>query len=104
MKFRTWLQRYGPAEIAGMAGTFAGFYLARAMTSNPVVSAYAGTMGENVGFYGLIIGREIRRDLRAVHCTGKSYGLTGIGSTIGHLGFEFGLAETADALLVRPFT
>jgi hypothetical protein len=102
MKLRAWLQRYGPAELAGMVGTFAGFYLAQAMTSNPFVLAYSGTLGENVGFYGLIVCREIQTDARAANVAGKPYGLTGAATTFGHLGFEFGVAETADALLVRP--
>jgi hypothetical protein len=103
MKLRVWLQRYGSAEVAGIAGTFGGFYLSRWFTANPIVSAYAGALGENVGFYGFIIGREIQNDARAARRSGKPYGLAGIAATMGHLGFEFGVAEAADALIVRPF-
>jgi hypothetical protein len=104
MNIRLWLQRYGPAEIAGLAGTFGGFYVALAFTSNPVVSAYSGTVGENIGFYGLIIIREMRTDIRSAHQAGKTYGLQGMAATIAHLGFEFGVAESADALVIRPLS
>ena len=66
MKLRVWLQRYGSAEVAGIAGTFGGFYLSRWFTANPIVSAYAGALGENVGFYGFIIGREIYSHLEKI--------------------------------------
>ena len=104
MKVQVWLQRYGPAEVAGLAGTFAVFYLSRIFTSNPIVSAYAGTLGENIGFYGFIIGREVRTDIRTAQQSGQGYGLAGTAATMGHLGFEFGLAEAMDALIVRPFS
>lgn len=93
-----WLARYGPAEILGtitaLAGSFAVFHL----THNNIAAAYGGAMGENVGFYGLIITRQILRDRRST----DSYGPRGAARTIARLLAEFGPAEALDSLLTRP--
>lgn len=34
------------------------------MTGSEIAAAYGGTIGENLGFYGVMIGREVRSDYR----------------------------------------
>lgn len=97
-----WLERYGVAEVAGLCTAIAGSFAARALTGNEIAAAYGGAMGENLGYYGVIIGREVMRDRRAARDLGRRYGLTGAARTARNLVFEFGIAEILDSTLVRP--
>ena len=61
-----WLARYGPAEVAGTVTAVLGSYLVHAATANEVAAAYGGAIGENIGFYGVILlfgARSRRRPL-----------------------------------------
>ncbi len=82
-----WLKRYGPAEIFAIAGVYAGFFLAEYFADITWVSAYAGAMGENVGFYGAIIIHRLRAK-----------------ENLWHVLAEFGPAEILDSLVLRPLT
>jgi len=97
-----WLERYGVAEVAGLCTAIAGSFAARALTGNEIVAAYGAAMGENVGYYGVIVGREVVRDQRAARDLGRLYGITGAARTARNLVFEFGIAEILDSTLVRP--
>jgi hypothetical protein len=97
-KLIEWLRRYSLPEACGILTAFAGYYLVRAGTGDAVASAYGGALGENVGFYGSLVAREIWRDRRA---KGR-YGWGGLLSTFAALGLEFGVAEAFDSLLLRP--
>jgi hypothetical protein len=69
-----------------------------AATKNRVAAAYAGTIGENIGYYGFIIARDLARSLRKHRAAGKA-----LSRTTRNLLLEFGLSELLDSLLVRPF-
>jgi hypothetical protein len=71
-RVREWLARYAPAEAAGISGAL----LAAAAVDSPEAAAVAGTIGETVGFYAMIVSRDMV--------------------------VEFGPAEVLDTLLVRP--
>src|SRR5688572_12878710 len=87
-----WLRRYLPAECVAMPCALLAGFAAAEWTGSPAAAALAATWGENAGFYGLMIGREIaqRRSLRA---------LPGV---VRDLAVEFGPAEALDSLLLRP--
>jgi hypothetical protein len=86
-----WLRRYMPAEIVCTVTALFGAWVAAALTSSPAAAALAGTWGENVGFYGMMLGREIaQRSPRALP------------TIIRDLILEFGLAEALDSLVLRP--
>jgi hypothetical protein len=86
-----WLGRYLPAELVCSLTALLGAWAAATLTGSTAATALAGTWGENVGFYGMILGREIiQRDLRALP------------AILRDLVLEFGLAEALDSLLLRP--
>jgi hypothetical protein len=87
-----WLRRYLPAElVAGPCALLCGF-AAGQLTGSSAAAALAATWGENAGFYGLMIGRELgsRRTLRPLP------------EVVRTLALEFGPAEALDSLLLRP--
>lgn len=103
-KWKAWFKRYLPLEITGTITALLGAFLASALLGNEIVIAYAGTWGENVGFYGYAGGREVREYLK------RTAGKTGVGRTV-HVFFksirnillEFGPSETLDSFVLRPF-
>ena len=97
-----WLKRYGVAEIAGLCTALVGSFATRALTGSDIAAAYGGAMGENLGYYGVIIGREVVHDRRAAFVAGRGYGLAGAGRTARNLAFEFGIAEALDSGVLRP--
>src|SRR6185503_4430782 len=92
-KGANWLKRYGVAEVAGLCSALVGSFAARALTGNEIAAAYGGAIGENIGYYGVIIGREVVSDRRAALAGGRGYGLMGSARTARNLVFEFGVAE-----------
>ena len=99
---RDWLRRYGPAELAGVAAALLGSWLVHAWTGSEIAAAFGGSLGENVGFYGVIIGREIRADRHARVTIGRRYGIREWRGTALNLVVEFGAAELLDSCLLRP--
>jgi len=86
-----WLRRYLPAELVCTITGLLGAWAAAVLTGSPAAVAVAGTLGENVGFYGMMLGREIAQR-----------GLCSLPLIIRDLMLEFGLAEALDCLLLRP--
>ena len=86
-----WLRRYLPAELVCTASGLFAAWAAAVLTGSPAAIAVAGTLGENVGFYGMMLGREIAQR-----------GLRTLSPIIHDLMLEFGLAEVLDCLLLRP--
>jgi hypothetical protein len=89
---REWLARYAPAEAGAIAGA-----LAAAAVVGPfglaAATAYAGAIGDGVGFYSVLLVRDLRR---------QRPGPGRLGSTVRGLVMEFGPAEVLDSVLVRP--
>ncbi len=83
-----WFHRYAVAEVAGLVCALVAA-VAVGRTAGPAAAAIAGTLGEGVGFYGVILLRELRRH-------GPNWRVA------RGLVVEFGLAEVADTLAVRP--
>ncbi len=83
-----WFHRYAVAEVVGLVcALVAGIVAGR--TAGAGAAAIAATLAEGVGFYGVILLREVRR--HGPHWR-VARGLV----------VEFGFAEVADTLLVRP--
>ena len=97
-----WLERYGVAEVAGLCTAIAGSLAVRALTGNEIAAAYGGAMGENLGYYGVVIGREVARDRRDARALGRRYNLAAMARTARNLVFEFGIAELLDSTVLRP--
>lgn len=87
------MRRYGPAEVAAIVASYAGFYAAAALGAGLIVAGYASALAENIGFYGvmaLVVWRAAPPGRRS--------------AALGLLLVEFGPAELLDTLLIRPLT
>jgi hypothetical protein len=93
----TWLRRYGPAELIALIGALAGYVLLEAATASHVAAAYGAALGDNLGFYGFIVAREI--DAKVV---GRPHPVRGAVRVCRGLALEFGPAEMLDSTIVRP--
>lgn len=80
-----------------------GGWLTIFLTENRILSAYAGTIGENIGYYSLIVIREHLHDFKNSKYEGKKHGAIGFLKTMRNLVVEFGVSEYLDSLIVRPF-
>jgi ornithine decarboxylase len=81
-----WLNRYVPAEVAAIAGAVSAAWLVDHLHV-AAATAFAGAIGETLAFYAVIIARDAAKRTRAM---------------LRSLLIEFGVAESADTLLVRP--
>jgi len=102
-KLREWFLRYLPAEIGGTIFALAAAWWAHHATGSLVVAAIAGTIGENIGYYGVAASRDAARYWRvhATHAHARRIWLSGLHTVRGML-VEFGAAEVIDTFLVRP--
>jgi hypothetical protein len=91
------VRRYLPAEVAGTSGAVLGAVLALAAGGGAAGGALAATWAEVVGFYAFVTLRELRQDPRR----GARPAVRGVRALRGVLA-EYGLAEAADSLLLRP--
>ncbi|HSX29548.1 MAG TPA: hypothetical protein VLE73_03235 [Candidatus Saccharimonadales bacterium] len=98
-----WITRYGLAELAGTITALIGFWSIHAATGSLTSAAIAGTAGENIGYYGVMVCREVLAYWRAhhMHVRVTRLWLTAVRSARS-LGIEFGPAELIDSLAVRP--
>ena len=103
-KIREWLWRYTPAEIIATITALLGATLGHIFSDGSlVVAAYAGTIGENIGYYGYFAIKESLRHYRTHvhHATTRRVIVSGI-KTVRDMLVEFGPAELLDSLVVRP--
>lgn len=94
-KIKYYIQRYMVAEIAGTICAILAAGIFYYFTGSKAAAAIAGTWGENGGFYGAILLRdmgELRKEDRS-----KT-----IGGHFRNIFLEFGLSEVADSFFVRP--
>ena len=97
-KLGEWLRRYVPAEIGGTLGALAGGLLVYRLSHSSALTAVGGTWGENLGYYLVILGREIGANRSALH-QGRWRTSTRM---LRNLVVEFGVAEALDSFLLRP--
>ncbi len=91
---RTWLRRYGPAEVVATCGALVAAAVGARLVGTGG-AALAGTLGETVAFYGFVVARELRAERAAGG--GRSAPLV-----LSDLLAEFGPAEVLDTCAVRP--
>ena len=98
----TWAKRCGVAEVTGTLTAYLGYFTVLGMTQNDLASAYGGSIGESLGFFGVMISREIAADRSKARRRLESYGWKGMQRTIRGLFMEFGPAELLDTGLIGP--
>ncbi len=96
-RVQEWIRRYLIAELTGLAVALIAALLAASWSPDRlVVVAYAGSLGETVGFYtGFLISQYRRADPAESR---RRRAATVLALTV----VEFGPAELADTLVVRP--
>jgi hypothetical protein len=96
-RVQEWIRRYLIAELAGLAVALVAATLAASWSPDRLaVVAYAGSLGETVGFYaGFLISQY-----RGADPAGPRRRRTA--AVLALTVVEFGPAELADTLLVRP--
>src|ERR1017187_1014992 len=100
-KLREWSRRYLPAEIIGTLTAVGAASIAHAFSDNLVLVAYAGSIGEAIGFYSTVL---IQNILIVVNKNKNTpFSLAQLTKIIAHLVLEFGPAGLIDGLLLRPF-
>ena len=99
---RFWLMRYLPSELAGTALSLLTAWAAYRLSGSLVVAALAGTVGENVGFYGVAVGRSIRDQWRFERALGSTRPRASVRTALWLSLVEFGPAEIIDTFCVRP--
>lgn len=97
-KFLYYLKRYGFAEIAGGLLVLVISSLTFYFTGNKILAAYAGTIGENLGFYGTIIVGDIISARR----NSEHWSWGHVVPVLRNVLIEFGGAELLDSFIVRP--
>jgi hypothetical protein len=87
-----WLRRYLPAELICTPCALLAGGLTAELTGSSAAAALAATWGENLGFYGMMLGRELTR----------RGGFRALPAAARDLFVEFGPAEALDSFLLRP--
>ena len=101
-KLREWGKRYLPAEVFATIGALAGAGIVYYLTGNGIAAAYAGTIFENIGYYGYISFSDIKNTHKAHKKENKKYGVLGFLKNLRNIVMEFGPAEFLDSLIIRP--
>ncbi|NQX12036.1 hypothetical protein HQQ80_10400 [Microbacteriaceae bacterium VKM Ac-2855] len=103
---RRWLLRYLPPEVLGTASALAAAATAFAAAGGAgptalLAAAVAATIGENVGYYGVVAVRSFRRHYSALLAEPRR-AIRASARTVRAILLEFGPAELVDSFLVRP--
>ena len=96
-------KRYLPAEVAGTLSALLVAGLAFNLTGNLIISAFAGTWAENIGYYSHIFISDIRKRLKTDRHKGISHIICASSREIKSMLVEFGPAEFIDSFMSRPF-
>lgn len=98
-KIQSWVARYGPAEISGVASGIIGASISYYLSESLIISAFVGAMSENIGFYGWMIGQEALQSYKKNGKFSWQQSLT----ILRNLFVEFGFSEILDSFMIRPF-
>ena len=99
-KIKEWLKRYLPAEIIGTVTAVTAACITHLFSDNLIFIAYAGSLGEGIGFYSTVF---IQHILLVVKKNKKIVSFSGFSKIAAHIIIEFGPAGLIDGLLLRPF-
>jgi hypothetical protein len=102
IRIKTWIRRYGPSELAGIAMALGGSWLGYRATGSVVAAAYGGALGEAIGFYGSLVIREMIEEAYFAGARRAPYGAAQMIRTWRGLLLEFGPAELLDTGVIRP--
>lgn len=102
-KLKEWLKRYLPAEIVGTITALVAASIFHFFTSNLVFIAYAGSIGEAIGFYATVFIQQLLQTNKVNKAIGKLFSFSDFMKISGAIAVEFGIAGLVDDLTLRPF-
>jgi hypothetical protein len=101
-KIREWLRRYIPAEIIGTITAVGAAGVSQMIWGNPVLSAYAGSFGEELGFYSTMLIQNMATVRQKNRAESKNHSFADFSQVSRGMMLEFGPAGIIDGLLLRP--
>ena len=102
-KAKYWLKRFLPAEISGTITALVASYVAHHSTNNLIIAAYAGSIGETVGFYAAICFHDVAAKQRILTASNRRLSVVDYLHILKNILVDFGIAELLDSFLLRPF-
>jgi hypothetical protein len=100
---KKWLIKFLPAEIIGTITAVGSASITHICSDNGVLVAYAGSLGEAIGFYSTILIQNILSYKSKNDIDFNSLKINDFTKIISKLVIEFGPAGMIDGLLLRPF-
>lgn len=97
-KPREWWQRYFLPTAVSVVFSLSLAWLCKLIFNSAVAMALGGTWGDNFGFYGLILARDIKQR----RAKDQKITLLGMYKVIRNAVAEFGPGEYLDTFLIRP--
>jgi hypothetical protein len=101
-RFRAWGKRFLLAEICGALLAVVASYTTIYFVHNAVVAAYAGAIGDTIGFYTPIIIQDARAMRKELRLKNKLFGFAAVLHLVKNMLLEFGPAEIIDSAILRP--
>lgn len=102
-KCKEWLKRYLPAEITGTITAVGAASITHLFYKNLVVVAYAGSLGEAIGFYSTIFIQNLVIIFNRDKIKNNSLSFSSLIQIVSSMVTEFGPAGIIDGLMLRPF-
>ncbi len=101
-KLKEWTKQYLPSEIIGTVTAVGAASLMHVFNENQVVVAYAGSVGEALGFYTTVFIQSVITADNQQKLQNKRFSLAGVPKILAKLLLEFGPAGLVDGLILRP--
>ena len=101
-RVQEWLKRYLPAEILSVAATLAAAWLTYQVSGDGIRTALAGTWSGNIAYFGYILAVDVWQTWQAGKARQQPYRWLIFWKNVKALAVEFGVAEIADSLFIRP--
>ena len=106
VRVKGWAVRYLPLEVLGTIAALVAAWAAYEASGSTAVAAIAGSLGESIGYYALVVVRAARghaASARVRALPGVTHrARTTAWLTVRSVAAEFGPAELVDTLVVRP--
>jgi O-antigen/teichoic acid export membrane protein len=102
-KIKEWVKRYLPGELVGTVTAIGAATIAHLFSQNYILIAYAGSLGEALGFYSTFIIQQILLAAKKHKNDNTFISFSDFPKIIAKIVLEFGLAGIIDGLFLRPF-
>ncbi|MBI2129852.1 hypothetical protein HYU07_06470 [Candidatus Woesearchaeota archaeon] len=96
-KLKEWFKRYALAELTGILFALIFSNLSMFFFKNTIIAGFIGTWMDNLGFYGIIVHRDLNKRKR-----NKKLNFLDYLKQLRNMIVEFGPAEYLDSFIIRP--